>query len=260
MPFQLDRRRVLGEVCAITTMAALSQPLLGSTAFADYAVAPARRRAASTLTATDPIIVGYRRAVQAMKALPATDPCSWAAQAAIHSPGFGPSGPCDHGTMFWAWHRMYLYWFERIIRRKSGMYDWSLPYWDYDWEAPNPVSTATQRQIPAPFRVTTSQLYDATRNAGLNGGGSLSSGTTATAAGFVPTSYMTAQSSFQGTPHNVVHGAVGGNMGGFPTAGLDPLFWLHHCEIDRLWNLWLAKGGGRSSPLADATWKNTKFT
>ena len=27
-----------------------------------------------------------------------------------------------------------------------------------------------------------------------------------------------------------------------------------------MWNLWPAKGGGRSDPLSDAAWKNTKFT
>jgi hypothetical protein len=260
MARQMNRRRFLREGGAATLIAVIPQPWLGSVALADYAVAPAKRRAASGLAATDPILVGYGRAIAAMKALPATNPCSWAAQAAIHWPGSGPAGPCEHGNMFWSWHRMYLYWFERIIRHKSGMYDWSLPYWDYDWESPNPASTATQRQIPAPLRVATSQLYDGSRNSGLNGGGSLATGTTATATGLAPTSYMTAQSSINGTPHGAVHVAVGGNMGSFPTAGLDPLFWLHHCEIDRLWNLWLAKGGGRSNPLSDAAWKETKFT
>ena len=28
-------------------------------------------------------------------------------------------------------------------------------------------------------------------------------------------------------------------MGAFETAGLDPLFWLHHANIDRLWEVWL---------------------
>ena len=257
MSRQMNRRRLLHAGAAATSIAALSQPLIGP-AFADYAVAPAKRRAASGLAASDPIIVGYSRAIAAMKALPASNPCSWAAQAAIHAPGFGPAGPCNHGSMFWAWHRMYLYWFERIVRRKSGMYDWALPYWDYDWETT--VSTPAQRQIPAPFRVAASPLYDGTRNSGLNGGGSLSPGTTATAPGYIPTNYFSAQSSFQGTPHNVVHTAVCGDMCGFSTAGLDPLFWLHHCEIDRLWNLWLARGGGRSDPLGDAAWTSTVFT
>ena len=58
----------------------------------------------------------------------------------------------------------------------------------------------------------------------------------------------------------VVHGSIGGNMGGFNTAGQDPIFWLHHCNIDRLWEEWLAQGGGRVNPTADATWMNTDFT
>ena len=253
----MNRRGFLHLGVAATSATVISQPWINS-ARADYATAPAKRRAVSGLAADDPILVGYSRAIQAMKALPSTDPCSWAAQAAIHSPGVGPAGPCDHGPMFWAWHRMYLYWFERIIRNKSGMYDWTLPYWDYDWEMT--VSPVVQRQIPAAFRVTTSPLFDSTRNAALNNGsGALSAAATATANGFIPTNYFSAQSSFQGTPHNVVHTSVCGDMCSFPTAGLDPLFWLHHCEIDRLWNLWLAKGGGRSSPLGDATWKGTKF-
>lgn len=43
-------------------------------------------------------------------------------------------------------------------------------------------------------------------------------------------------------PHNTVHVMVGG-LGGIMTdpnyAALDPLFWLHHCNIDRLWSAWL---------------------
>ena len=124
MAREVNRRRFLRQGGAVASLAVISQPWLGSVALADYAVAPAKRRAASGLTASHPILVGYAKAIAAMKALPATNPCSWAAQAAIHAPGFMGAGPCDHGTMFWSWHRMYLYWFERIIRQKSGMYDW----------------------------------------------------------------------------------------------------------------------------------------
>src|ERR1700743_3173443 len=98
MTTSIHRRGFLGTAAA----AALSQPLLGTSAFADYAVAPAKRRSASPLAATDPIVVGYARAVAAMKALPSSDPCSWTAQAAIHWPGVGPAGPCDHGNWFWS--------------------------------------------------------------------------------------------------------------------------------------------------------------
>jgi tyrosinase len=36
-------------------------------------------------------------------------------------------------------------------------------------------------------------------------------------------------------PHGSVHGQVGGNMWLFETAGLDPAFWMHHNNVDRLW-------------------------
>ncbi len=49
-------------------------------------------------------------------------------------------------------------------------------------------------------------------------------------------------------PHNSVHGAIGGNMGDTATAGNDPVFWLHHANVDRLWDAWLAQGG-RSNPV-----------
>jgi tyrosinase len=48
-------------------------------------------------------------------------------------------------------------------------------------------------------------------------------------------------------------------MSAFETAGQDPIFWLHHANIDRIWELWLASGGGRANP-TDAAWRNTPFT
>jgi tyrosinase len=38
--------------------------------------------------------------------------------------------------------------------------------------------------------------------------------------------------------HNRVHLWVGGTMGMVPLAAYDPIFWAHHCMIDRLWALW----------------------
>ena len=38
-----------------------------------------------------------------------------------------------------------------------------------------------------------------------------------------------------GQPHGSVHGQVGGSMWMFESAGLDPAFWMHHNNIDRLW-------------------------
>ena len=67
----------------------------------------------------------------------------------------------------------------------------------------------------------------------------------------------TTNGGLESLPHNNVHGAVGGaqpgtdpnqwwNLGlmSMPiTAGLDPIFWLHHANVDRLWTVWNAMAG-----------------
>ena len=57
-------------------------------------------------------------------------------------------------------------------------------------------------------------------------------------------------------PHNVIHMAVGGLMRNPVTAALDPLFWLHHCNIDRLWEVWNRSGGANTTSL---NWINQTF-
>jgi tyrosinase len=36
------------------------------------------------------------------------------------------------------------------------------------------------------------------------------------------------------------------------TAPTDPVFWMHHCEIDRIWAAWQAANPGQHPPLAGA--------
>ncbi len=53
----------------------------------------------------------------------------------------------------------------------------------------------------------------------------------------------------EGRPHNIIHVRIGGFDPNDPqqvglmtnpdTAALDPIFWLHHANIDRLWKAWL---------------------
>ncbi|KAL1977859.1 hypothetical protein VTN31DRAFT_718 [Thermomyces dupontii] len=44
--------------------------------------------------------------------------------------------------------------------------------------------------------------------------------------------------------HNTLHGWVGGDFNGhmsqIPVATFDPLFWLHHCNVDRIFAIWQA--------------------
>lgn len=216
------------------------------------------RKDVGGLTASSPEIVSYAKAVAAMQALPATDPRSWSYQAAIHgtlTPCPCPTSwnTCEHGTeFFWSWHRMYLYYFEKIVRRMSGDYGWALPYWN--WQL------ASESQLPPMFRDTTSVLYTANRDPMMNSGaGSLPSGDVDCSVALGDLDFGSAVLDIQG-PHGNVHVDVGGWMSSVPTSAQDPIFYFHHSNVDRLWDIWLAQGGGRSDPTGDTTWKNKTYT
>ena len=248
--------------------------------------------------ALDPITLAYANAVTVMQARPVTDPTSWRFQAAIHgSYAAPPAGAdwnqCQHqGWFFLSWHRMYLYFFERIVRAAvtaaGGPADFALPYWDYGKPFPN-------NTIPPGFRAPTlpdgaaNPLFLAAprRRASLMSGGQLPATSTTSANAMSQTQFTSPTMGFGGgmvgpqhfgnfadsgalelTPHNAIHVQVGGNGAGQCEGGLmidpncaalDPIFWLHHGNIDRLWNDWIASGGGRANP-TNAGWLNASFT
>ena len=184
----------------------------------------------------------YRAAIDAMKALPSTDPRSWQAQAEIHD------DHCPHGNAFFLpWHRAYLRYFEEVCRVLSNDPSFALPYWNW----------ATHPTIPAPFwqgtlNDTTRAIDSSTPMPPSAVGQPVIDAILAIqdfetfGSGFVPSScgsgnacqrQPVAYGALEGTPHNVVHGTIGGNMATF-LSPLDPIFWLHHCNVDRLWVEW----------------------
>jgi plastocyanin len=223
------------------------------------------RRNVHNLDPAGPELTAYANAIEAMQALPNTDPLSWAYQANMHGTWFSPPPPepapspgselpgwstCEHFNLFfWPWHRMYLYWFERIIREMSGDATFALPYWDY--------SDSSQRVLPAPFRDPSSPLFVAERDPDVNNGIAPGPGLDFIfdhCSGLAQTVFDFASGGIESTPHGQVHvwvAGAGGLMGGFDTAGRDPIFWLHHSNIDRLWESWVALGNANSS---DPTW------
>jgi len=197
------------------------------------------RKDVNTLGPADPDLLAYRNAVEVMKARPASDPTSWAFQATIHNQF------CPHQNWFFLpWHRAYILKFEEICRQASGVPSFNLPYWDWTL---NPT-------IPQPFKDTSSPLYESSRRAAANGNGSALAEFVGQNAinSILNTSpfqdFASAKTSIQkkrvasgrleGGPHNHIHNFVGGKMADAKTAALDPLFWLHHANIDRLWNAW----------------------
>jgi tyrosinase len=242
------------------------------------------RRDVWSLRPDDPIITYYAKAVSAMQSRPAGDPTSWAYQAAIHGTEAGPNKPlwnqCQHGTWFFLpWHRMFLYHFEEIVRAAviegGGPHDWALPYWNYGLGG-------QKATLPLPFRRPKlddgkpNPLFVSQRAPGINSGAELPSQATSPARALHRPHYIGAAEfgggitqaaqfsqrtgKLEGTPHNAVHGVVGGQagwMGNILAAAKDPIFWLHHANIDRLWVEW-SSVEGRTDP-AQQQWRGHAF-
>ncbi len=72
------------------------------------------------------------------------------------------------------------------------------------------------------------------------------------------------QNTLEAGPHNNIHNAVGGGPGFMSEllAPIDPIFWLHHANVDRLWDLWARrerKAGRTGLPDDVDTWKREPF-
>ncbi|HVR41403.1 MAG TPA: tyrosinase family protein [Thermoanaerobaculia bacterium] len=166
---------------------------------------------------------------------------------------------------FLPWHRMFVYYFEQIIRKVSGEPTFTLPYWNYSVSGPNhgvmPV------EFRKPLDLVYGPLYVEKRNPGVNAGDPIDEGE--------PDDPLSLDSleecqysqngsnqgfclALDGGLHGNVHVLVGNgqNMGSVPWAAYDPIFWLHHSNIDRLWASWNA--AGRLNP-SGSTFLNKTF-
>jgi tyrosinase len=182
-----------------------------------------------------------------------------------HGSGIIPSGAPDFPPQvenyFLPWHRMFVYFFERIIRSVSGDENFSLPYWNYSTN-----DMAIRGVIPPEFIMSNDPIFQSlfipNRNPWINQGnpirGNLTPGNPndpLTLSSLKQANYQPTSSTVRGFCetldfglHGNVHVGVGDgtDMGSVPTAAGDPIFWLHHCNIDRLWASWNA--AGRTNP------------
>jgi tyrosinase len=163
---------------------------------------------------------------------------------------------------FLPWHRMVLINFELIIRNVSGNANFTLPYWNYT------VSGMQHGVIPEEFRkkgdAKFGSLYVEKRTRG-NDGRTIGIDMINLDA-FKQCKYEPTRPAILGfcqdldqNLHGQVHVRTGNmqNMGDVPWAAGDPVFWVHHCQIDRLWARWNARGGKNPT---DPTWKAQSFT
>jgi hypothetical protein len=242
----------------------------------------------------DAYTLAYAQAVAVMREREPDDPTSWSYQAALHGTYRQPADPlwngCQHGSWFFLpWHRIYIWYFEQIVRRAvldaGGPDDWALPYWNY---TDGPRGSAA---LPPAFRLearpdgSRNPLFvpDGNRQPAVNAGGGLPGIITSTtqalrsmsfSPGFGglprgPVHFANPHGLLESQPHDNIHVVVGGDLTragcseGWMTdpncAALDPIFYLHHSNIDRLWAKWLAHGDGRANPTHPA-WTDEAFS
>ncbi|UPK92493.1 hypothetical protein LCI18_003428 [Fusarium solani-melongenae] len=173
---------------------------------------------------------------------------------------------------FLPWHRYFVHVYEKAIQECG--YEGAATYWDWSldtsdvpgssiWDArsgfggngvrPGPNGTNTPKCIQdGPFkdlRVHYSQLetkehcLEREWNDGTEEAGDM------LAQFYTPevvnkaqqiTNYNDYRIELEGGPHGALHSAIGGDMTP-STSPNDPIFFLHHGQIDRLWTLWQAK-------------------
>lgn len=153
---------------------------------------------------------------------------------------------------FLPWHRAYLLDFERELQRINPSV--ALPYWRWDRGAPKLFSGdflgAPQPSGLAGFAPSNPlQVWSVDGQAGIVRTPVFSIATPAhNPAGFPPApdstvtlataSYTTLRLPFELNPHGRAHTCFNGPIRNPPTAPRDPLFFLLHNNVDRLWATW----------------------
>jgi hypothetical protein len=152
---------------------------------------------------------------------------------------------CQHrNNRFLTWHRMFLWYFERVLQEAAGDRSLWLPYWDYASDPSLPKAYRDQTYVNESGQTVPNPLYVADRDTGLNSGtDSLQPSVRSAANAMQWSDFNSFTYVLERTPHDSVHGAVGlsggGLMGFVEAAALDPIFYAHHTNIDRLYECWL---------------------
>jgi tyrosinase len=167
-----------------------------------------------------------------------------------------------NANLFLPWHRAYLLSFERAIRDQAPPnVKVALPWWDWTsprshaFGVPTAFSIANVNGQPNPlFRAP---IFAPTANPPINRvtrrfpGNPAQLPSSAFVNGVLNLTQFNDFSNQIEDLHDFVHGWTGGSlgdMGNLGTAAWDPIFWSHHCNIDRLWYLWQMRQGMNNMP------------
>ncbi len=172
------------------------------------------------------------------------------------------SGP-PSDIHFLPWHKLYVAHFEKIIRKYSADPKFALPYWDYE-KFPT---------LPDRFQAgAQGSLYEQARLTSLNRGKPITDNALNTIrqdsnALQDIVDYATYNNQINHGLHDFLHDYIGGTatiynkvynrnvsaglMGNVPSAAFDPIFWVHHTNVDRLWQQWVNDHPGQNITLAE---------
>ena len=163
--------------------------------------------------------------------------------------------PNNQQLDFFGWHRMYLYYFERVLRWAANDQKITLPYWDYT----DPNQTA----LPDAFQDINSPLYDWRRSEALNEGLATLNPQITDIDGplTTDTAFVQYEGDIERGVHGNVHCSVGQTcpiavMGLVGVAANDPIFYEHHANIDRMWSCWQHAHPNE----APGDWQNDSFS
>jgi tyrosinase len=194
-----------------------------------------------------------------------------------------PQNKCKHGEsetssdpnfrLFLPYHRAYLYWFELYLQDAHQDRTVTVPWWDWTSNhsrtegIPEAFSEEIVNEIPNPlhnFHVELPawvSLEDFTSQTGCPKAKSYDTHREPGQPALLPTpqevedllklpDYGDFSDGLEDI-HNRIHGWVGGQCGDMAYvsfAAYDPIFWSHHCMIDRIFWLWQLRTG-HSLPL-----------
>ena len=204
---------------------------------------------------TEAQIAELRAAFAAMQAI--ADDRGYGRYAGIHGLPMPKECSVAHGfPSFLPWHRAYLVRFEQALRDTG--HDVMLPWWDWTKTrevpaayaeptsadgSPNPLFSAAidpraleeGEKAEQPETVQLARIPNTVRQEGRPGT------SLPTAAEISAVLEYTEFEQFRNNLddyHGAVHVWVGGHMGNLAFAAFDPIFWAHHCMVDRLWRIW----------------------
>jgi tyrosinase len=166
---------------------------------------------------------------------------------------------------FLPWHRVYLWEFETLLINKNP--DCFIPYWDWttnpgipdwlkDFVSLGPPPKYSPGQLPMLWVVAEDAdepkwPVHVMREPGDKLGGSLPLKTEVdnleNRTDLTYTDFTEQLEDF----HNNVHNWVGGTMRNPQFSPADPLFWLLHANIDRIWSIWQKNNSGKNPSLGN---------